>query len=107
FEKIPFLPNILSHPGWLAAFLRDGGIPRLPNVVVPGKGPMPLIDITAALGESVVTWNDLTWIRELWRGPIVIKGILTADDARLAVDQGAAAILVSNHGGRQLDCVPP
>jgi L-lactate dehydrogenase (cytochrome) len=106
FQKLPYLPQILSRPGWLIGFLRDGGIPALPNVVVPGKGPMPLIDVAAALAESAVTWRDLAWIRELWRGPIVVKGVLTADDARRAVDQGAAAISVSNHGGRQLDCVP-
>ena len=106
FEKIPYLPQILSRPGWLAGFLRDGGMPALPNVVIPGKGPMPLVDITKALAESAVTWSDLKWIREIWRGPIVIKGVLTADDARRSVDEGAAAISVSNHGGRQLDCVP-
>jgi len=105
FEKLPYLPQILSHPGWLIYFLRDGGIPALPNVVVPGKGPMPLIDVAAALAESAVTWRDLAWIREAWRGPIVVKGVLTGDDARRAVDEGAAAISVSNHGGRQLDCV--
>jgi L-lactate dehydrogenase (cytochrome) len=105
FEKIPFLPDILSHPGWLAAYLRDGGTPPLANVVIPGKGPMPLVDIGAALAASAVTWSDFQWIRELWRGPILVKGVLTADDARRSVDQGAAAISVSNHGGRQLDCV--
>ena len=105
FQKIPYLPQILSRPGWLIGFLRDGGIPALPNVVVPGKGPMPLIDVAAALAESAVTWRDLAWIREAWRGPIVVKGVLTGDDARRAVDEGAAAISVSNHGGRQLDCV--
>src|SRR5271168_87584 len=105
FEKIRYLPQVLSHPRWLAGFLRDGGIPLLPNVVVPGKGPMPLVGITAALAESAVTWSDLKWIRELWRGPIIVKGVLTGDDARRAVDAGAAAISVSNHGGRQLDCV--
>jgi isopentenyl diphosphate isomerase/L-lactate dehydrogenase-like FMN-dependent dehydrogenase len=106
FERLPYLPQILSRPGWLAGFLSDGGLPALPNVVVPGKGPMPLIDVAAALAESAVTWSDLTWIRAVWRGPIVVKGVLTADDARRAVDEGAAAISVSNHGGRQLDCVP-
>ena len=105
FEKLPYLPQILSHPGWLLSFLRDGGTPPLPNVVIPGKGPMPLIDVAAALAESTVTWSDLTWIRKLWSGPIVVKGVLTGDDARRAVDEGAAAISVSNHGGRQLDCV--
>jgi len=106
FEKLPFLPQVLSRPGWLTQFLRDGGLPVLPNVVVPGKGPMPLLDVAAALAESTVTWADLQWIRALWRGPIVVKGVLTGDDARRAVDEGAAAISVSNHGGRQLDCVP-
>lgn len=106
FEKLPFVPNILSHPGWLMDYLLDGGLMALPNVVVPGKGAMPLVDIGAALAESVVTWSDLKWIRELWRGPIVVKGVLTGDDGRRAVDEGAAAISVSNHGGRQLDCVP-
>src|SRR5271165_784125 len=106
-EKIPYLPQILSRPGWLISFLLDGGVPPLPNVVVPGKGPMPLVDVAAALAESTVTWADLKWIRELWRGPIVVKGVLTGDDARRSIDEGAAAISVSNHGGRQLDGVPP
>src|ERR1700683_3005645 len=105
-EKLPYLPQILSRPGWLASFLLDGGVPSLPNVVVPGKGPMPLVDVAAALAESAVTWADLKWIREIWRGPIVVKGVLTGDDARHAIDEGAAAISVSNHGGRQLDGVP-
>src|SRR6202140_4684908 len=104
-DKLPYLPQILAHPGWLMSFLLDGGTPPLPNVVIPGRGPMPLIDVAAALAESTVTWNDLSWIRQIWRGPIVVKGVLTGDDARRAVDEGAAAISVSNHGGRQLDCV--
>ena len=106
FKKIPYLPQVLSRPGWLMDFLRDGGLPGFPNVVVPGKGPMPLSDVNAALAESTVTWADLRWIRELWRGPIVIKGVLTGDDALRSIDEGAAAISVSNHGGRQLDGVP-
>jgi isopentenyl diphosphate isomerase/L-lactate dehydrogenase-like FMN-dependent dehydrogenase len=105
-EKIPYLPQILSRPKWLFSFLRDGGMPALPNVVVPGKGPLALMDINAALAESTATWADFRWIREVWRGPIVVKGVLTADDARHAIDAGAAAISVSNHGGRQLDGVP-
>jgi len=103
--KVPFLPEILSHPGWLVGFLRDGGIQPLPNVVIPGQGPMPLLDVAAALASSTVTWADLTWIRAAWRGPIVVKGVLTAEDVRRAVDEGAVAISVSNHGGRQLDGV--
>ena len=105
-QKIPFLSQVLSRPGWLLSFLLDGGMPPLPNVVIPGEGPMPLVDVNAALASSTVTWQDLRWIRELWRGPVVIKGVLTGDDARRAIDEGAAAVVVSNHGGRQLDCVP-
>ena len=105
-QKLPFLPQVLSRPGWLLRFLLDGGMPPLPNVVIPGQGPMPLVDVNAALGSSTVTWQDLRWIRDLWRGPMVIKGVLTGDDARRAIDEGAAALVVSNHGARQLDCVP-
>ena len=104
--KLPFLPQFLARPGWLASFLLDGGVPRLPNVVIPGQGPLPLIDVGAALSSAAVTWEDLRWIREAWSGPIVIKGVLTTDDARRALDEGASAIVVSNHGGRQLDGVP-
>jgi L-lactate dehydrogenase (cytochrome) len=105
-EKIPFLPEVLTHPAWLISFLRDGGLSALPNVVLPGQGPMPLVDINAALAASAVTWADLRWIRDLWQGPIIVKGVLTGDDARRAVDEGVTAISVSNHGGRQLDGVP-
>jgi isopentenyl diphosphate isomerase/L-lactate dehydrogenase-like FMN-dependent dehydrogenase len=102
---IPFLSQFLTRPGWLASFLLDGGIHKLPNVVIPGQGPMALIDVAAALATSVVTWKDFQWLREVWPGPIVVKGVLTGDDARRAIDIGAAGIIVSNHGGRQLDGV--
>jgi L-lactate dehydrogenase (cytochrome) len=105
-EKLPFLPNVLAHPRWLLGLLLDGGLRPLPNVVIPGQGPMPLLDVNTALASSAVTWADFAWIRECWRRPIVVKGVLTGDDARRAVDEGAAAISVSNHGGRQLDSVP-
>ena len=104
-EKLPYLPEILTHPRWLARFLADGGVPRLENIVVPGQGPMKLIDVAAALLDAAVTWDDLRWIRKVWPGPFVVKGILTAEDAERAVDEGAAAVVVSNHGGRQLDSV--
>jgi isopentenyl diphosphate isomerase/L-lactate dehydrogenase-like FMN-dependent dehydrogenase len=106
FEKVRFLPQVLARPGWLTSFLLDGGVPSLPNVVIPGRGPMPLIDVGAALVHSTVTWQDLRWIREVWPAPLIVKGVLTADDARRAADEGAAAVVVSNHGGRQLDSVP-
>jgi L-lactate dehydrogenase (cytochrome) len=105
FAKLPYMPNILAHPGWLMAFFRDGGLPKLENIIIPGEGPMSLMDVGSALSRAVVTWEDLKWIRDIWRGPMVIKGVLTGDDAKRAVDAGAAAVVVSNHGGRQLDSV--
>ncbi len=107
FAMLPFLPDVLSHPGWLVSFIKDGGVPKLANVVVPGKGPMEMMDVAAALAASAVKWEDLRWIREMWKGPIIVKGVLTGDDARRAVDEGAVAVSVSNHGGRQLDSVRP
>src|SRR5262245_35384139 len=89
--QVPLLPQALSRPGWLVSFLLDGGLRPLPNVVIPGQGPMPLLDVNAALASSAVTWADFRWIRDSWRGPIVVKGVLTGDDARRAVDEGAAA----------------
>ncbi len=106
-SKLPFVSQLLIRPRWLTRFLVDGGLMKFQNVVIPGKGPMSYADVTAALGDSVVTWDDLKWIQRAWRGPIVIKGIHTADDARRAVDIGAKALVVSNHGGRQLDGVAP
>jgi L-lactate dehydrogenase (cytochrome) len=106
FEKIRFSPQILARPSWFMQFLLGGGVPVLPNVVIPGRGPMPLTDVGTALAQSTITWEDLRWIREIWQGPVIVKGILTGDDARRAVDTGATAVVVSNHGGRQLDTVP-
>jgi L-lactate dehydrogenase (cytochrome) len=106
FAKIPYLPNILAHPRWLTSFLLDGGVPKLQNVLIRGKGPMNILDVAIALSESTVTWADLKWIREVWSGPIVVKGILFGDDARRAVDEGLAAVVVSNHGGRQVSLRP-
>lgn len=103
----PFLPQVLARPRWLAGFLADGGLMSFPNVVLPGRGPMRYASVGPALEESVVTWADLPWIREVWSGPIVVKGVLTGEDARRAVDAGAQAVVVSNHGGRQLDTVSP
>lgn len=106
FEKIRFSPQILARPQWLMRFLLDGGVPVLPNVVVPGRGPMPLTDVGTALAQSTITWEDLRWIHDIWQGPVIVKGVLTGEDARRAIDVGASAIVVSNHGGRQLDTVP-
>ena len=105
FAKIPYLPEILAHPGWLMDFLLDGGVHPMPNIVMPGVGPMKLREVGSLIRTSF-TWDDLPWIREAWPGPIVFKGVLTAEDARRAVDEGAVGVVVSNHGGRQLESSP-
>jgi isopentenyl diphosphate isomerase/L-lactate dehydrogenase-like FMN-dependent dehydrogenase len=104
---LPFVNQLLIKPRWLAAFLADGGLMKFANVVIPGDGPMLYADVTTALEQATVTWQDLRWIRDAWRGPIIIKGVHTGEDARRAVDAGADALVVSNHGGRQLDGVAP
>jgi L-lactate dehydrogenase (cytochrome) len=103
----PFVAQFLARPRWLAGCVRDGGLMTFPNVVLADSGPMPYADVGAALEQSMVRWDDVRWIREAWKGPIVIKGVHTGDDARHAIDVGADAIVVSNHGGRQLDTVAP
>lgn len=102
--RLPYLPQILARPRWLAQFLADGGLMHFPNIVL-ADGPMGYADVGAALEQSMVCWDDLRWIRELWKGPLVIKGVHTGEDARRAADEGADAVVVSNHGGRQLDGV--
>jgi isopentenyl diphosphate isomerase/L-lactate dehydrogenase-like FMN-dependent dehydrogenase len=104
---LPFVNQLLTKPRWLAAFLADGGLMKFANVVIPGQGPMLYADVATALEQAMVTWQDLRWIRDAWSGPIIIKGIHTGEDARRAVDAGADALVVSNHGGRQLDGVAP
>jgi L-lactate dehydrogenase (cytochrome) len=104
---LPFVSQFLLKPRWLASFLADGGLMKFSNVVIPGKGPMLYADVATALEQAMVSWHDLGWIREAWKGLIVIKGVHTGEDARRAVDVGADALVVSNHGGRQLDGVAP
>jgi L-lactate dehydrogenase (cytochrome) len=106
FTMLPYIFQFLARPRWLAAYLRDGGLMNFPNIVLP-SGPMPYADVGAALEQSMVCWDDLRWIRDAWKGKVVVKGVHTADDARRAMDAGADAIVVSNHGGRQLDGVAP
>jgi L-lactate dehydrogenase (cytochrome) len=96
---------MIAHPRWLAGMLADGGLMTFPNVMLP-EGPMAYADVSKTLEDSAVCWNDLKWIRQIWHGPIMVKGVHTAEDARRAVGEGATALSVSNHGGRQLDGVP-
>src|SRR5215467_13341393 len=106
WSKIPFLPGILGHPRWLARFVLDGGLPDMPNIVSPETGVLRVRDAHTVMKREAFTWSDMQWIRTLWKGPIVVKGVLSAEDARRSLDNGAVGVVVSNHGGRQLDGVP-
>ena len=106
FTMLPFMHQFLARPAWLAGFLKDGGLMNFPNVVLE-EGPMAYADVGAALEKSTVCWDDLRWIREVWKGPLAVKGVQIGDDARRAVDDGVDGIIISNHGGRQLDGVYP
>ena len=103
-KMFPYVAQFLARPRWLMAYLRDGGLMSFPNIVLP-DGPMPYTDVGAALEASMTSWDDMRWIRSAWKGPIVVKGVHIGDDARRAIDEGASAVVVSNHGGRQLDGV--
>ena len=97
-----------TRPRWCMEVLRGG----LPQVGVArgraefGRGVLAQSGYLARQIEQGLTWADLAWLRERWRGQLVVKGILCADDAKRAVNSGADAIVVSNHGGRQLDHAP-
>jgi len=104
---LPYAWQLLARPRWTVDFLRDGGMMSFPNVVPAGEGVMQYADVAAALAQSGCGWEDLRWIRDEWKGPLVVKGVLTAQDALRAIDEGADAVVVSNHGARQLDCVAP
>ncbi|MYB25597.1 MAG: mycofactocin biosynthesis FMN-dependent deaminase MftD [Acidimicrobiia bacterium] len=102
-------PEVARRPRWLVRWLRSGGLPGLtvPNMTIPGEAPPGFF---AAYGEWMQTppptWDDLAWLRSQWDGPCMIKGIVRIDDAKRAVDVGATAISVSNHGGNNLDGTP-
>jgi len=105
-SKIPFIPQVFARPRWLTRFLLDGGLPEMPNIVRPESGVLRVRDAHTAMKREAFSWDDMQWIRNLWKGPIVVKGVLSAEDARRSIDNGARAVVVSNHGGRQLDGVP-
>ncbi|EHR53018.1 heme/flavin dehydrogenase, mycofactocin system [Saccharomonospora marina XMU15] len=102
-----FGPEVLLRPRWLLDYVRSGKLPDLttPNLAQAAGEPSPTF--FEAYGRWMQTppptWEDLRWLREQWDGPFVIKGIIHPDDARRAVDIGATAISVSNHGGNNLD----
>ena len=104
-EKLRHAAQFATCPRWVIGYVRDGAPRVFPNVELPDVGAMPCGDTGVLLAETNVTWKDLAWIRNAWRGPIVVKGVHTGEVARQAVDAGADAVIVSNHGGRQLDGV--
>ncbi|MBI3446635.1 MAG: alpha-hydroxy-acid oxidizing protein [Magnetospirillum sp.] len=102
-----FLAQVASCPLWALAMLRSGS-PGFPNLARYGsevQGQTLAAFIMAQIKDDL-TWEDLRGLRDLWRGKLVIKGVLNAADARGALDLGADGIWVSNHGGRQLDSAP-
>lgn len=97
-NAIQFGPQLSIRPRWTYRYVRDG----LPT----NFGSLPAATRQKSTERPGGTWDDLTWIREAWNGPLVVKGVLTPEDADRAIDHGADAIVVSNHGGRQLDSAP-
>jgi L-lactate dehydrogenase (cytochrome) len=97
------------HPGWTWSFVTSEPI-RFANVVGrdvgDGATAVTLSDYINTQFDPTLSWADVEWLRSVWGGPIVLKGIQTVEDARLAADAGIEAIAISNHGGRQLDGAP-
>ncbi|MER7003766.1 pre-mycofactocin synthase MftD [Dactylosporangium sp. NPDC000555] len=108
-EALRFAPEALARPRWLKNFARTGRIPDLtvPNMQEPGQ---PAPTFFGAYGEWMHTpppsWDDVAWLGKEWGGPFMVKGITRIDEAKRAVDAGATAISVSNHGGNNLDGTP-
>jgi heme/flavin dehydrogenase (mycofactocin system) len=108
-EAMRFAPEAIRHPRWLGAYARAKHIPDLtvPNMTDPGQ---PAPTFFGVYGQWMQTpppsWNDVAWLRQQWEGPFLVKGITRVDEARRAVDAGASAISVSNHGGNNLDTTP-
>jgi L-lactate dehydrogenase (cytochrome) len=95
-----------AHPRWSARFIRTPVI-GLANLGTDQDNAVNLNRYAQSAFDAAMTWSDVAWLRAQWPGPIVLKGILTAEDAEKAADVGVDAVAVSNHGGRQLDHTPP
>jgi heme/flavin dehydrogenase (mycofactocin system) len=106
---IQFAPQALRRPKWLLGYARTGRVPDLtvPNMVAAGEQPPTFFGAYGQWAASPLpTWEDVRWLREQWGGPFMVKGVIRVDDAKRAVDAGATAISVSNHGGNDLDGTP-
>lgn len=101
----------ILHPGWTLDFITNPPI-MFANVVghdghdEDGTDPISLAEHVMHSFDQALSWDDVQWLRSLWDGPIVLKGIQRVDDAQRAVDAGVEGIALSNHGGRQLDDAP-
>jgi L-lactate dehydrogenase (cytochrome) len=95
------LGDMALHPAWWLNVLTTEPL-RFASL----KSPPTTVARSAELFDAALSTADLTWLRELWNGPLLVKGVLTADDARRAVDLGADGVIVSSHGARQLDLAP-
>ena len=101
--------DLLSHPRWVRSVGLGGKPLTFGNLerAVPGAStPEAFREWVDAQFDPSVTWDDIAWVREHWDGPLLVKGVLDPQDARRAVQAGVDGIVVSNHGGRQLDAVP-
>lgn len=97
----------LRKPRWTTGFLRDRGAGLYAAMIADGEQRVPIVKAPPVLLRETPIWEDIPWLKEIWKGPVIVKGILRPEDARLAVDHGADAIVVSNHGGNMLDGDPP
>jgi L-lactate dehydrogenase (cytochrome) len=105
-SRLRMAANFLSKPGWLVDVAVKGRpltFGNLAGVVKDAHSLGALLQWTTTALDPSVTWKDLEWVRSIWKGPLILKGVLDEDDARAAVATGADGIVVSNHGGRQLD----
>src|SRR6201991_1531204 len=104
-----YAPQVAIKPGYLLQWVKHRRLPDLgvPNLVAPGEEVPTFFGAYGQwMSTPLPTWEDLAWLREQWGGPFMLKGITHPDDARRAVDVGATAISVSNHGGNNLDSTP-
>jgi len=101
--------DIAAHPAWIRDVPVNGKpltFGNLENAVPGARTPDAFKEWVDDQFDPSVTWDDVAWVREHWNGRLVVKGVLDPEDARMALDAGVDGIVVSNHGGRQLDSVP-
>jgi len=106
---IKLSPQALSRPKWLMAYLKTFSLPDLsaPNMAAPGQKPPAFFGAYYEWMQSTPpSWEDIAWLRSLWNGAFMVKGVCRVDDAKRVRDLGATALSVSNHGGNNLDGTP-